>query len=51
MPLLEMLGINIRLLTIVPVQATFHGLTPSRGADVDKNLKQEDELRLKEKGY
>ena len=34
-----------------PTQAAqSHGNRPSRGAEIDKQLKEDDELRLKEKG-
>lgn len=34
-----------------PTQAARdHGNRPSRGAEIDKQLKEDDELRLKEKG-
>lgn len=32
------------------VQAVLHGNDPSRGAQVDHDLQQEDEQRLREKG-
>ncbi|KAL1971321.1 hypothetical protein VTN77DRAFT_273 [Rasamsonia byssochlamydoides] len=31
--------------------AQLHGYEPSKGAKIDKELKQEDELRKQEKGY